>query len=144
MSSPSLKRWRVWCQRHWRWGLPGDCRGLGSASQCSKGTNKCFLMSRLLFPVEFFKEAWQQLYIYLCCCVKSWMQSHQVIGIINCDLSDGGAARVRQVGVTVVDRESAETYMGVWWIIHTVFCLLSSSFLFSFFCLTHLFDQSCH
>lgn len=44
-SSPSLKRWPVWCQRHWRWGLPGDCHGLGSTSRCSKGANKCFLMT---------------------------------------------------------------------------------------------------
>lgn len=37
------------------------------------------------------------------------MQPHQVVGIIDGDLSDAGAAGVRQVGVTVVDGESAET-----------------------------------
>lgn len=41
------------------------------------------------------------------------MQPHQVVGIIDCDLADGGTARVRQVGVTVVDGESAETCEGV-------------------------------
>lgn len=43
---------------------------------------------------------------------KSLMQPHQVVGIVDSDLADGGAAGVRQVGVTVVDRESAETYEG--------------------------------
>lgn len=41
------------------------------------------------------------------------MQAHQIISIVEGDFSDRGAARVRQVGVTVVDRESAETYEGV-------------------------------
>lgn len=41
---------------------------------------------------------------------ESSTQPHQVVGIVDGDLSDGGAARVRQVGVTVVDRESAKTY----------------------------------
>lgn len=37
------------------------------------------------------------------------MQAHQTIGIIEGDFSDRGTARVRQVGVTVVDGQSAET-----------------------------------
>lgn len=41
------------------------------------------------------------------------MQPHQVVGIVDSDLSDAGAAGVRQVGVTVVDRESAKTYKRV-------------------------------
>lgn len=41
------------------------------------------------------------------------MQAHQIISIVEGDFSDCGAARVSQVGVTVVDRESAETYEGV-------------------------------
>lgn len=48
------------------------------------------------------------------------MQSHQVIGIINCDLSDGGAARVGEVGVTLVYREGTETYEAGQWIRSTV------------------------
>lgn len=39
----------------------------------------------------------------------SQMQAHQTIGIVEGDFSDRGAARVRQVGVTVVDGQSAET-----------------------------------
>lgn len=41
--------------------------------------------------------------------VASQTQPHQSIGIIESDFSDGGTARVRQVGVTVVDGQSAET-----------------------------------
>lgn len=40
----------------------------------------------------------------------SQMQAHQTIGIVEGDFSDRGTARVRQVGVTVVDRQSTETY----------------------------------
>lgn len=38
--SPSQRHWPVWCQRRWRWGLPADCRGPGSVSLCSTGTNE--------------------------------------------------------------------------------------------------------
>lgn len=40
------------------------------------------------------------------------MQAHQIISIVEGDFSNCGTARIRQVGVTVVDRESAETYGG--------------------------------
>lgn len=51
------------------------------------------------------------------------MQPHQVVGIIDGDLPDAGAAGVRQVGVTVVDGESAETYKTAEGTIQAVFCL---------------------
>lgn len=38
------------------------------------------------------------------------MKPHQVVGIVDGDLSDGGTAGVRQVRVAVVDRESAKTW----------------------------------
>lgn len=51
------------------------------------------------------------------------MQPHQVVGIIDGDLSDAGAAGVRQVGVTVVDGESAETQKTIERTIQAVVCL---------------------
>lgn len=34
---------------------------------------------------------------------------YQIVGVVNNDFSDGGAARIRQVRVGMVDGESAET-----------------------------------
>lgn len=39
----------------------------------------------------------------------SQAQAHQTIGIVEGDFSDCGTARVRQVGVTVVDGQGTET-----------------------------------
>lgn len=41
--------------------------------------------------------------------VARYIEAHQTIGIVEGDFPHGGTARVRQVGVTVVDRQSAET-----------------------------------
>lgn len=42
----------------------------------------------------------------------SLMKPHQVVGIVDRDLSDGGATWIRKVGVTVIDGERTETYKG--------------------------------
>lgn len=44
-----------------------------------------------------------------CLYVNSKLDPHQVVSIIECDFAYGGTARVRQVGITVVDRECAKT-----------------------------------
>lgn len=40
--------------------------------------------------------------------VRLW-RVHQIVGVVNDDFSDGGAAGIRQVRVGMVDGESAET-----------------------------------
>ncbi len=37
------------------------------------------------------------------------MFSYQIVGIVHYDLTDGGTARVRQVGAGMTDRQSTET-----------------------------------
>lgn len=63
------------------------------------------------------------------------MQPHQVVGVVDGDFSDGGTAGVRQVGVTVVDRESAETWKIAQRILYFFSCYICWTDLGSFFSL---------
>lgn len=63
------------------------------------------------------------------------MQPHQVVGVVDGDFSDGGTAGVRQVGVTVVDRESAETWKIAQRILYLFSCYICWTDLGSFFSL---------
>lgn len=69
-------------------GPPVDCHGPGLMSRCSKSRKQMSSNNFFLFPLEVY-----------------YPNPHQVVGVIDCYLSDGGAAWICQVGVTMVDRE---------------------------------------
>lgn len=82
----------------------GTVMGLDQRHSALKG-QQCTLTQGCSFPPWGFQVTWKQLHFFP-------LLPHQVVGIIDCDLSHGGATRIRQEGVAMVDGECTETYKG--------------------------------
>lgn len=97
---PFLMHWLVLYRRSWTLEQPEDCHEPGSASRCSKEKARNNNSVSRLLDLNYRCNSLYMVFV---------SRSHQVVGIINCDLSDGGAAGVHQVGVTLVHRKRAQT-----------------------------------